>query len=359
MRNSSCKVEIPPHHCNSGCDAGWICADGGRQRATGDPRRNAGRRCSCVRAPARERAARRCRPAQLSAVGTACGGRPCGSAAVCRAAQLGRRISTCHRLATAAAAAAGVARGGAGQLGGAARAGRQPGSVRVVAQACPRGATCPRQQSRRKAAADACPRPRSEVREESAQHGAVVRVQMAVVPSAAPCAAVQQRIARVFVVFASKSAAAAAVRCPPQSKHVRSSVAPHASPRRRRRCTGGCSRGVASVARRTTPPASPPATGRRSEGVKVRLPPLSSADTRSARAAVLRCAAIVPRSKAQRPKLLFPPPSCAAGSTPPRRTACMTPGALRAEKAAPYRLTCRYACGTAALTRPPLRGHGC
>jgi len=201
----------------------------------------------------------------------------------------------------------------------------------------------PRQQSRRKAAADACPRPRSEVREESAQHGAVVRVQMAVVPSAAPCA-VQQRIARVFVVFASTSAAAAAVRCPPQSKHLRSSVAPHASPRRRRRCTGGCLRGVASVARRTTPPASPPATGRRSEGVKVQLPPLSSADTRSARAAVLRCVAKVPRSKAQLPKLLFPPPSCAAGSTPPRRTACMPPGAPRAEKAAPYRLTCRYAC---------------
>ena len=43
---------------------------------------------------------------------------------------------------------------------------------------------------------------------ECARHGAVVRVQMAVVPSAAP----QQRAARVFVVFANAAAAASAVR---------------------------------------------------------------------------------------------------------------------------------------------------
>ena len=47
------------------------------------------------------------------------------------------------------------------------------------------------------------------MREECARHGAVVRLQMAVVPSAAP----QQRAARVFVVFANTAAAASAVRC--------------------------------------------------------------------------------------------------------------------------------------------------
>jgi hypothetical protein len=46
------------------------------------------------------------------------------------------------------------------------------------------------------------------VREECARHGAVVRVQMAVVASPPPA----QRRARVFVVFAAVSAAASAVR---------------------------------------------------------------------------------------------------------------------------------------------------
>ena len=233
------------------CRAGRLRAGGAGWRAAGVARCAACGCVCCLCAPCMRSAC--FRSPQLGAAGAACCRRGCGaprraaggSAAVRRAAQ--RRHARC----TASAAAAAVAGGSAGQPRCAARAGRQPRSVRPA-----RLHALPARRVSSRAGSDALRRPAARCARSAR--------------ATAPWCACRWRWWRRRRLRSAARASSSSLqrslqqppRCASHSQSPRRRLHHLTPPRRRRlRWTGGCSQGGRCGACCTTPLRSPPATG--------------------------------------------------------------------------------------------------